>query len=63
MEHEDYSEERLEVVSVTTEEYGISKAKRPFNSRLEKSKLSDNGFERLPEWKDALSRYLKEIEF
>lgn len=49
------------VVPVTTEEYGISKAKRPFNSRLEKSKLSENGFERLPDWKDALSRYLKEI--
>lgn len=63
MGHEDYSEERLEVVPVTTEEYGISKAKRPFNSRLDKSKLTDNGFERLPEWKDALSRYLKEIEF
>lgn len=49
------------IIPVTTEEYGLSKAKRPFNSRLEKSKLSENGFERLPEWKDALSRYLKEI--
>lgn len=47
------------VIPVSTEEYGLSKAKRPFNSRLEKSKLSDNGFERLPDWKDALSRYLK----
>ncbi len=49
------------VVPVTTEEYGISKAKRPFNSRLDKSKLTDNGFEPLPDWKDALKRYLKEV--
>ena len=48
---------------VTTEEYGISKAKRPFNSRLDKSKLSENGFELLPTWKEALQRYLKEIEY
>ncbi len=51
------------VTPVTTLEYGLSKAKRPFNSRLDKSKLSDNGFKRLPEWKDALSRYLKEIGY
>lgn len=50
------------VVPVTTEEYGLSKAKRPFNSRLEKSKLLEKGFEPLPEWKDALRRYLKEIK-
>lgn len=50
------------VTPVTTIEYGLSKAKRPFNSRLDKSKLSENGFERLPEWKDALSRYLEEIK-
>lgn len=43
---------------VTTAEYGISKAKRPFNSRLDKSKLFENGFELLPVWKDALTRYL-----
>ena len=49
------------VVPVTTEEYGISKATRPFNSRLDKSKLAKNGFELLPDWKDALERYLKEI--
>lgn len=49
------------VIPVTTEEYGLSKARRPFNSRLDKSKLADNGFDRLPEWKDALSRYLMEI--
>ena len=49
------------VLPVSTIEYGLSKAKRPFNSRLDKSKLSDNGFQRLPDWKDALSRYLKEL--
>ncbi len=51
------------VVPVTTEEYGLSKAKRPFNSRLDKSKLVKNGFTPLPTWQDALSRYLKEIEY
>ncbi len=50
------------VVPVTTEEYGVSKAARPFNSRLDKSKLTENGFKPLPTWQDALSRYLKEIE-
>ena len=50
------------VTPVTTEEYGLSKAARPFNSRLDKSKLSDCGFAPLPGWKDALNRYLKEIE-
>lgn len=49
------------VVPVTTEEYGLSKARRPFNSRLDKTKLKENGFVPLPEWKDALKRYLKEI--
>lgn len=48
---------------VTTEEYGVSKARRPFNSRLKKTKLVENGFTPLPEWKDALSRYLKEIDY
>lgn len=48
---------------VTTEEYGISKAARPFNSRLDKSKLIENGFEPLSSWQDALARYLKEIEY
>lgn len=47
------------VVPVTTAEYGLSKARRPFNSRLDKSKLIENGFTPLPDWKDALSRYLK----
>lgn len=50
------------VVPVTTEEYGLSKAARPFNSRLDKSKLVDKGFTPLPVWQDALARYLKEIE-
>lgn len=50
------------VIPVTTAEYGISKAARPFNSRLDKSKLVNNGFKPLPTWQDALSRYLKEIE-
>lgn len=50
------------VVPVTTEEYGLSKAARPFNSRLDKSKLLKNGFKPLPTWQDALARYLKEIE-
>ena len=61
--HPEYSEERLSVVPVTTEEYGISKAVRPFNSRLDKSKLLENGFTPLPTWQDALARYLKELEF
>lgn len=47
---------------VTTEEYGLSKAARPFNSRLDKSKLAENGFKPLPDWKDALARYLKAIQ-
>lgn len=51
------------VKPVTTEEYGLSKARRPFNSRLDKSKLIENGFNPLPTWQDALSRYLKEIEY
>ena len=50
------------VMPVTTAEYGLSKAARPFNSRLDKSKLAENGFVPLPEWKDALERYLKEIQ-
>ena len=51
-----------EVLPVTTEEYGLSKAARPFNSRLDKKKLTDNGFVPLPDWKDALQRYLQELE-
>lgn len=52
----------VKVNRVTTEEYGISIAKRPFNSRLDKSKLIENGFKPLPDWKDALNRYLEEIK-
>lgn len=50
------------VIPVTTAEYGASVAKRPFNSRLDKSKLVENGFEPLPTWQDALSRYLAELQ-
>ena len=57
----DYDEEHLQVVPVTTEEYGVSKARRPFNSRLDRSKLVEQGFEPLPDWKDALARYIKEV--
>ena len=49
------------VVPVTTKEYGLSKAARPFNSRLDKSKLVQNGFTPLPTWQDALNRFLIEI--
>ncbi|MBQ6816467.1 MAG: dTDP-4-dehydrorhamnose reductase [Clostridia bacterium] len=49
------------VTPVTTAEYGVSVAARPFNSRLDKSKLKESGFSALPTWQDALSRYLKEI--
>ncbi|MBQ6483327.1 MAG: sugar nucleotide-binding protein, partial [Anaerolineaceae bacterium] len=52
----------VNVIPVTTAEYGLSKAARPFNSRLDKGKLRDNGFEPLPDWRDALTRYLKEIK-
>lgn len=51
-----------DVIPVTTAEYGASKAARPFNSRLDRRKLGEMGFEPLPAWQDALSRYLKEIE-
>ena len=61
--HPEYSPERLTVTPVRTEEYGISKARRPFNSRLAREKLIQNGFLPLPTWQDALARYLKEIEF
>ena len=51
----------VEVIPVSTAEYGLSKAARPFNSRLDKGKLTQCGFVPLPDWKDALSRYLNEI--
>ncbi|MBR2864243.1 dTDP-4-dehydrorhamnose reductase [Candidatus Saccharibacteria bacterium] len=53
---------KSKVTPVTTAEYGVSVAARPFNSRLDKSKLKENGFTPLPTWQDALSRYLKELE-
>ena len=49
------------VIPVTTKEYGISVAARPFNSRLDKSKLVQAGFVSLPDWRDALDRYLAEL--
>ena len=51
----------VKVVPVSTAEYGLSKAARPANSRLDKSKLAENGFMPLPTWQDALARYLKEV--
>lgn len=60
---DEYSEQNVQVSPVTTREYGVSKAARPFNSRLDKKKLADNGFKPLPSWQDAVGRYLKEIEF
>lgn len=62
MGYDRYSEKNITVTPVTTAEYGVSKAKRPFNSRLDKSKLVENGFTSLPMWQDAVSRYLKEID-
>ena len=61
--YSEYGEDRLSVVPVTTAEYGVSKAARPFNSRLDRSKLEENGFTPLPTWQDALARYIREIEF
>ena len=52
----------IKVIPVTTDEYGLSKAARPFNSRLEKSKLVEAGFKPLPDWKDAVRRYLAEAK-
>lgn len=62
MGYDRYNEKNITVTPVTTAEYGVSKAKRPFNSRLDKSKLVENGFTPLPTWQDAVSRYLKEID-
>ena len=62
MGHTEYDSGHLSVKPVSTKEYGLSKARRPFNSRLDCSKLAQNGFEPLPEWQDALKRYLKSIE-
>ena len=59
--HEEYDPQHMTVVPVSTAEYGASKAKRPFNSRLDKRKLTEQGFTPLPTWQDALARYLKEV--
>lgn len=53
---------KTEVIPVTTAEYGLSRAARPFNSRLDKTKLVENGFTPLPDWRDALGRYFDEEE-
>lgn len=53
---------KINVIPVTTDEYGLSKAVRPKNSRLDKSKLAENGFKLLPDWKNALERYLEELK-
>ena len=50
------------VIPVSTAEYGLNKAARPFNSRLDKTKLIESGFKPLPDWKDAVKRYLKEAK-
>lgn len=50
---------KINVIPVSTAEYGLSKAKRPYNSRLDKSKLKEAGFELLPDWREALRRYLR----
>ena len=55
------AKKKTKVVPVTTQEYGASKAKRPLNSRLDKTKLLKNGFKPLPEWQNALERYLNKI--
>ncbi|MCR5214357.1 MAG: dTDP-4-dehydrorhamnose reductase [Eubacterium sp.] len=54
---------KTKVQPITTEEYGVAKAQRPYNSRLDKSKLKEAGFKPLPTWQDALSRYLENIEY
>ena len=61
MGHTEYDADHVSVVPVTTAEYGVSKATRPFNSRLDKRKLAQNGFTPLPTWQNALKRYLEII--
>ena len=53
---------KVKVNRVTTAEYGLSKAARPFNSRLDKSKLAEAGFTPLPDWRDAVKRYIEEAQ-
>jgi dTDP-4-dehydrorhamnose reductase len=59
--HTEYGSDCLTVLPVTTAEYGPSKAARPLNSRLDKKKLTEQGFVPLPDWKDAIGRFLKEM--
>ncbi len=59
--HEEYA--KVQVTPVSTREYGLSAAARPFNSRLDKTKLTREGFTPLPDWRDALGRYLAEWPF
>ncbi len=56
------SDTDINVVPVSTAEYGLSKAARPKNSRLDTGKLSENGYHTLPDWRDALKRYLAELK-
>ena len=60
--HSEYDQDHLKLTPVSTMEYGQSKAKRPFNSRLDKRKLTESGFRALPDWRDALGRFLRDIE-
>ena len=59
--HKEYSDDRITVSPVTTEEYGVSKAARPFNSRLDRKRICEEGFQPLPVWKNALEKYLQEV--
>ena len=54
--------ENIKVIPVSSAEYGASKARRPFNSRLDKSKLKSCGFDLLPTWQDALKRFLEKCQ-
>ena len=56
-----WKEADVKVIPVTTAEYGISKAARPFNSRLDRKRICEEGFQPLPVWKNALERYLQEV--
>ena len=56
------SKMNVNLIPVTTEEYGVTKAKRPYNSRMDKTALLQNGFKLLPSWEDALERYLELIK-
>ena len=59
--HPEY--DKITVLPVTTEEYGVSVAARPFNSRLDKDKLVENGFKPLPTWQEAVKRYVADLDF